>query len=87
MEINLRHAWEENRTIDFLPGNLDYKEKIASRVDPVYELHIFRRSIRGYLAKRLIEWNIRARKKIVLRSKPTKASESLRKVFFLETKN
>ena len=85
MEINLRHAWEENRTIDFLPGNLDYKEKIASRVDPVHELHIFRRSIRGYLAKRLIEWNIRARKKIVLRSKPTKASESLRKA--LETKN
>lgn len=79
MEINLRRAWEEGRMVDFLPGNLDYKEKVASRVEPVRELHLFKKSIRGYLAKRLIEWNIRARKKIILRSKPTKASESLRK--------
>jgi len=79
MEMNLRRAWNEGRMVDFLPGNLDYKEKVASRVEPVRELHLFKKSIRGYLAKRLIEWNIRARKKIILRSKPTKASESLRK--------
>jgi CelD/BcsL family acetyltransferase involved in cellulose biosynthesis len=79
MEMNLRRAWEEGRMVDFLPGNLDYKEKVASRVEAVRELHLFKKSIRGYLAKRLIEWNIRARKKIILRSKPTKASESLRK--------
>ena len=68
MEINLRHAWRKIEPLIFC-RNTDYKEKIASRVDPVYELHMFRRSIRGYLAKRLIEWNIRARKKIVLKVK------------------
>jgi len=79
MEKNLRRAWEEGRIVDFLPGNLDYKEKVATRVEPVRELHLFRKSLRGYLAKRLIEWNMKVRKKIILRSKPTKASESLRK--------
>ncbi|MBT3666576.1 MAG: GNAT family N-acetyltransferase [Opitutae bacterium] len=79
MEINLRRAWEEGRTVDFLPGNLNYKEKIASRVEPVRELHLFKKSMRGYLAKCLIKWNMKVRKKIILRSKPTKASESLRK--------
>ena len=79
MEKNLRRAWEEGRRVDFLPGNLDYKEKVATRVEPVRELHLFRKSLRGYLAKRLIEWNMKVRKKIILRSKPTKASESLRK--------
>jgi CelD/BcsL family acetyltransferase involved in cellulose biosynthesis len=79
MEKNLRRAWEEGRTVDFLPGNLDYKEKVATRVEPIRELHLFRKSLRGYLAKRLIEWNMKVRKKIILRSKPTKASESLRK--------
>ncbi|MEK9633648.1 MAG: GNAT family N-acetyltransferase, partial [Opitutae bacterium] len=61
---NLRRAWEERRLVDFLPGNYDYKEKWSSRVEPVRELHWFRRSLRGYLAIKLIRWNIRARKKI-----------------------
>ena len=47
MEKNLRRAWEEGRTVDFLPGNLDYKEKVATRVEPVRELHLFRKSLRG----------------------------------------
>jgi len=84
MEKNLRLAWEEGRSVDFLPGNLDYKEKVATRVEPVRELHLFRKSTRGYLAKRLIEWNMKVRKKIILNSKPTKASESLRKSLEVE---
>ena len=81
LEINLRQAWEEKRIVDFLPGNLDYKEKVATRVEPVRELHLFKKSFRGYLARRLIKWNMKVRKKILLRAQPTKASESLRKAF------
>ena len=81
LEINLRQAWEEKRIVDFLPGNLDYKEKVATRVEPVWELHLFKKSFRGYLARRLIKWNMKVRKKILLRAQPTKASESLRKAF------
>ncbi len=84
MEINLRRAWEEKRKVDFLPGNLDYKEKIATHVEPVRELHLFKKSFRGFLARRLIIWNLKVRKKILMRVRPTKASESLRKA--LETK-
>lgn len=79
MEVNLRRSWEEGRIIDFLPGNLDYKEKVASRIEPVCELHMFKKSIRGCLARRLIIWNRKIRKKIIMKAKPTKASESLRK--------
>ena len=81
LEINLRQAREEKRIVDFLPGNLDYKEKVATRVEPVWELHLFKKSFRGYLARRLIKWNMKVRKKILLRAQPTKASESLRKAF------
>ena len=74
---NLRRAWEERRLVDFLPGNYDYKEKWSSRVEPVRELHWFRRSLRGYLAIKLIRWNIRARKKIREKALPTKAGENV----------
>ena len=74
---NLRRAWEERRLVDFLPGNYDYKEKWSSRVEPVRELHWFRRSLRGYLAIKLIRWNIRARKKIREKAPPTKAEENV----------
>jgi len=74
---NLRQAWEDGCMVDFLPGNYDYKEKWSSRVEPVRELHWFRRSLRGYLAIKLIRWNVRARKKIREKAQPTKAGENV----------
>jgi hypothetical protein len=74
---NLERAWEERRLVDFLPGNYDYKEKWSSRIEPVRELHWFKRSLRGYLAIRLIRWNIRVRKKMREKAKPTKAGENV----------
>jgi hypothetical protein len=74
---NLERAWGEGRLIDFLPGNYDYLEKWSSRIEPVRELHWFRRSLRGYLEIRLIRWNMRARKKMQEKAKPTKADENL----------
>lgn len=74
---NLRQAWEDGRLVDFLPGNYDYKEKWSSRVEPVRELHWFRRSLRGYLAIRLIRWNMRVRKKMREKARPTKAGENI----------
>ena len=76
---NLERAWEEGRLVDFLPGNYDYKEKWSSRIEPVRELHWFKRSLRGYLAIRLIRWNIRVRKKMREKAKPTKAGENVRR--------
>ena len=84
MEINMRRSWDEGRTIDFLPCNFEYKEKVATRVEPVRELHLFKKSLRGLLAKRLIKWNRKIRKEIVFRAEPTQASESLRKVMEVE---
>ncbi len=81
MEMNLRWAWEEGRQVDFLPCSLEYKEKIATRIEPVRELHLFKKSFRGLLARRLIEWNIKFRKKLILRAQPTKATQSLRQSF------
>ena len=74
---NLERAWGERRLVDFLPGNYDYKEKWSSRIEPVRELHWFKRSLRGYLAIRLIRWNIRVRKKMREKAKPTKAGENV----------
>ena len=81
MEMNLRSCWEEGRIVDFLPCNFDYKEKIATRTEPVRELHLFKKSVRGFLALRLIKWNMRVRKKIRMNAPSTKASETLRKAY------
>jgi len=81
MEINLRRSWEEGRSVDFLPCNFNYKEKMATRTEPVRELHLFRKSFRGVLARQLIKWNMRVRKKIRMNAPPTKASEALRKAY------
>ena len=78
MEKNLRLAWEEGRRVDFLPSNLEYKKKIATRIEPVRELHLFKKSIRGFLARRLIQWNMKVRKKIIVRASPSKARDFLR---------
>jgi CelD/BcsL family acetyltransferase involved in cellulose biosynthesis len=73
---NLRQAWEDGRMVDFLPGNYDYKEKWSSRIEPVRELHWFRKSLRGHLAIKLIRWNVKARKKMMEKTQPTKAGQN-----------
>ena len=66
---NLEIAWNEGRTIDFLPLAFDYKEKLATEKEEVHELHWFKRSIRGWVACRLIRWNMKVRKKMKERKK------------------
>ena len=66
---NLEIAWNEGRTIDFLPLAFDYKEKLAMVKEEVHELHWFKRSIRGWVACRLIRWNMKVRKKMKERKK------------------
>jgi len=66
---NLEIAWNEGRTIDFLPLAFDYKEKLATVKEEVHELHWFKRSIRGLVACRLIRWNMKVRKKMKERKK------------------
>ena len=78
-------AWKEGRTIDFLPGNFEYKEKISTRVESVHEFHWFKRSIRGFLAKKLILGNIKVRRKIRQKSGKTKVSKTMKEI--LEEKN
>lgn len=70
-------AWEEKRKIDLLPCNLEYKEKISGVVESVHEFHAFRKSIRGFLARRLILGNMKARRKIRRRAVKTKAIENM----------
>lgn len=65
---NLEKAWKEGRTIDLLPLKFDYKEKLATSMEDVHELHWFKRSLRGWIAWRLIRWNMLVRKKIRERS-------------------
>ena len=66
---NLEQAWSEERTIDFLPLGFDYKEKFSTREEEVRELHWFKRSIPGWIACRLIRWNMKVRKKMKERKK------------------
>ena len=68
---NLEMAWNEGRTIDFLPLAFEYKEKLATVKEEVRELHWFKRSIRGWIACRLIRWNMKVRKKIKERKNHT----------------
>ena len=62
-DTQLEMAWSEERTIDFLPLGFDYKEKFSTVKEEVRELHWFKRSIRGWIACRLIRWNMKVRKK------------------------
>ena len=78
-------AWKEGRTVDFLPGNFEYKEKISTRVESVHEFHWFKRSIRGFLAKRLILGNIKVRQKIRQKSGNSKVSKTMKEI--LKEKN
>ena len=44
--------------------NFDYKEKFSTLEEEVRELHWFKKSIRGWIACRLIRWNMKVRKKM-----------------------
>ena len=61
---NLELAWNQAKTIDFLPLAFNYKEKLATVKEDVHELHWFKRSIRGLIACRLVRWNMKVRKKM-----------------------
>lgn len=73
---NLERAWNEGRIIDFLPLRFDYKEKFSTVKEPVRELHWFKRSIRGWIAFRLIRWNMKVRKKMRKRNNHTPSSDN-----------
>ena len=61
---NLRKCCEEGRRVfDFLPGANAYKRKLATEQSVVRELHLFRRSLSGFLTRKSIEANVRKRKK------------------------
>ena len=66
---NLAASHAAGRSIDFLPGHLDYKQKFATRREPVRELHWFRRSARGLLARKLILLNMKIRRRLTARAK------------------
>ena len=48
MEKILRMPGMKAGCIDFLPGNLNYKEKVATKIEPVHELHFFKSLFGGY---------------------------------------
>ncbi len=75
LQYRLQQIWREGKAVDFLPGHFDYKDKLASVVEPVHELHWFRKTWRGYLARRLILGNIKVRKKILEKAKETKVNK------------
>ena len=61
---NLRKCCEEGRSqFDFLPGANAYKRKLATEQRVVREIHLFRRSFAGFLARRAIERTRRKRKR------------------------
>ena len=60
----LKRVFEEKRKqYDFMIGDQDYKKKFATHRSPLYSIHIFQRSIRGWLNMKTIQANINARKK------------------------
>jgi CelD/BcsL family acetyltransferase involved in cellulose biosynthesis len=61
---NLRKCCEEGRSqFDFLPGANAYKRKLATEQRVVREIHLFRRSLSGFLTRRAIERTRRKRKR------------------------
>jgi hypothetical protein len=66
---NLAASHTAGRSVDFLPGHLDYKQKFATRHEPVRELHWFRRSARGLLARKLILLNMKIRRRLTAKAK------------------
>jgi len=76
----LKRCWEEGRTFDFLPASFGYKQTYANAWVPAHELHWIRKSIRGKIARRLIDWNMNWRKKIRDRSPGLVASIARKEV-------
>ena len=65
---NLRKCCLEGRqNFDFLPGANAYKRKLATEETVVRELHLFRRSLAGFLTRKSIEANMKKRRKQRLR--------------------
>ena len=81
----LNLLWEDGKVVDFLPGHLDYKQKLATSVEPVHEIHWFRKTLRGFLARRLILGNIKIRKKIRKKARDTKIKRTMMSI--LEDRN
>ena len=79
---NLAASHVSRRRVDFLPGNLGYKRKFATRSAPLHELYWFRRSVRGILARKLILWNMKARRCIrASASADSRANRAVREAF------
>lgn len=62
--LNLAQAHADGRNVDFLPGGLGYKRRLATHSEPVRELHWFRNSVRGALARFLIKGNRKLRRRL-----------------------
>ena len=61
----LKESINENRTIfDFMIGDQEYKQKFATHSEPLPAFHIFQRSIKGWVNRKAIEANMKARQKI-----------------------
>jgi CelD/BcsL family acetyltransferase involved in cellulose biosynthesis len=60
----LERTFQEGRSIyDFMIGDQDYKQKFATHHEPLPALHIFQRSLKGWLNRKTIEANMKARRK------------------------
>ena len=64
LKRSMEQCWKENRVLDFLPAPFSYKQAYATSSMPVHELHWIKQSLRGYIARRMIKWNMQWRKKI-----------------------
>ena len=61
----IKTAFEENRScFDFMIGDQEYKQKFATHQESLPALHLFQRSIKGWLNRKAIEANIRARQQV-----------------------
>lgn len=61
----LKTTFEEKRTIfDFMIGDQEYKQKFATHNEPLLALHLFQKSIKGWINRKAIEANMKARQKI-----------------------
>ncbi len=79
---NLSSCHASGLTVDFLPGNLGYKRKFSTCESPVHELYWFSRSFRGFLARRLILMNMKARRRIrASASADNRANRGIREAF------
>ena len=74
LKRSMEQCWNEGRAFDFLPAPFDYKQNYTNFSMPMHELHWIKSSLRGYLARKLIRWNMQWRQKIRERSPGLAAS-------------